>query len=72
MWVGKHANLEEKKNAMLFARAFITEKGKPANTRITRLGELGEDVLFKSYFNGFYPAIKQDYAAGLPTPTNID
>jgi len=46
---------------MLIAKDFITMKGKPSNTRITRLPEFGEDVHFKSFFNGFYPCIKQDF-----------
>lgn len=62
VWIGKHANLEEKKSGMLMAKDFITQNGKPTNTRITRLPEFGEDVHFKSFFNGFYPCIKQDYA----------
>ena len=61
VWIGKHANLEEKKRGMLIAKDFIQEKGKPTNTRITRLPEFGEDVHFKSFFNGFYPCIKQDF-----------
>ena len=65
VWIGKKANLEEKKNGMLFAKQFIQDKGKPKNTRITRLGEEGEDVLFKSFFEGFYPAVKTDYGAEL-------
>ena len=44
------------------AKDFIIQKGKPTNTRITRLPEFGEDVHFKSFFNGFYPCIKQDFA----------
>lgn len=46
---------------MRIAKEFIERNGKPANTRITRLPEFGEDVHFKSFFNGFYPCIKQDY-----------
>jgi hypothetical protein len=29
VWVGKGANLEEKKNAMRIAKDFIDQKGKP-------------------------------------------
>ena len=61
VWVGKHANLEEKKSAMKFAKDFIIQKNKPRNTQVTRLPEFGEDVHFKSFFNDFYPAIKQDF-----------
>jgi len=61
VWVGKKANFEEKKSAMRFAKEFIEQKGKPKNTRISRIPEFGEDVHFKSFFNGFYPCIKQDF-----------
>ena len=62
VWIGKGANLEEKKTGMLIAKDFIQKNGKPANTKISRLPEFGEDVHFKSFFNGFYPCIKQDFA----------
>lgn len=61
VWIGKKANLEEKQNAMRYAKEFIEQKGKPSNTKISRIPEFGEDVHFKSFFNGFYPCIKQDY-----------
>jgi hypothetical protein len=32
VWIGKQANLEEKKGAMRIAKDFISLKGKPANT----------------------------------------
>lgn len=47
---------------MKFAKDFIEQKGKPKNTQITRLPEFGEDVHFKSFFNDFYPCVKQDFA----------
>lgn len=62
VWIGKKANTEEKKMGMLYAKDFIQQKGKPSNTRITRLPEFGEDTHFKSFFNGFYPMIKQDFS----------
>lgn len=61
VWIGKKSNLEEKKNGMLYAKTFIEEKGKPKNTQISRVPENAEDVHFKSFFNGFYPCIVQDY-----------
>ena len=61
VWIGKKSNLEEKQNGMKTAKDFIEQKGKPKNTRISRLPEFGEDVHFKSFFNGFYPCIAQDY-----------
>jgi len=58
VWIGKHANYEEKKSGMLMAKDFIQQKGKDPKTRISRLPEFGEDTHFKSFFNGFYPCIK--------------
>ena len=46
---------------MMFAKEFIEQKGKPKNTRISRIPEFAEESHFKSFFNGFYPCIKQDY-----------
>jgi len=45
---------------MRIAKDFIDQKNKPKNTRISRLPEFGEDVHFKSFFNGFYPCISKD------------
>jgi len=47
--------------SMQFAKQFINDKGKPKNTRISRIPEGAEDAHFKSFFNGFYPCIKQDF-----------
>lgn len=65
VWIGRHSNLEEKKNGMLTAKAFIDSKGKPKNTKISRIPEGAEDTHFKSFFNGFYPCVKQDYGVGV-------
>jgi len=46
---------------MKFAKDFIEEKGKPKNTKVSRIPEGAEDTHFKSFFNGFYPCIAQDY-----------
>ena len=75
VWVGKNSNLEEKKNGMQYAKNFIEQKGKPKNTRISRIPEGTEDTYFKSFFNGFYPCIAQDYGQfkGLDTDKkNLD
>mmetsp|Transcript_8281 Transcript_8281/g.5909 ORF Transcript_8281/g.5909 Transcript_8281/m.5909 type:complete len:257 (-) Transcript_8281:1438-2208(-) len=60
VWIGAKANLEEKKSAMATAKNFIKEKKKPKQTRVTRLSEMVEDSLFKSYFENFYPALNMD------------
>ena len=70
VWIGKNSNLEEKKNGMKTAKDFIEQKGKAKNTQISRLPEFGEDVHFKSFFNGFYPCIKQDFGQWNQLDTN--
>lgn len=60
VWIGKGATYDEKKNSMFYARDYITQKGKPKNTKISRIPEKTEDSYFKSFFDGFYPAIKQN------------
>eukprot|EP00347_Sterkiella_histriomuscorum_P023803 403333332 len=75
VWIGRKSNLEEKKNGMLTAKNFIEQKGKPKNTRISRIPEHAEDTHFKSFFNGFYPCLKQDFgvAKGFDATTaNLD
>jgi len=61
VWQGLKADLEEKKSAMKIAKDFITEKGKPKTTRISRLSEGVEDSLFKSYFEDFFKAVSTDF-----------
>lgn len=61
VWVGRKSNLEEKKNGMKFAKDFIEQKNKAKNTKVSRIPEGAEDTHFKSFFNGFYPCIAQDY-----------
>lgn len=39
----------------------VKEKNKPKNTKISRIPEGIEDAHFKSFFNGFYDAGKQDF-----------
>lgn len=72
MWIGKQANVSEKKNSMIYAKDYITQKGKPKNTKVSRIPERTEDAYFKSFFDGFYPAIKQDLCQfkGIDPATN--
>lgn len=57
IWIGKKANTEEKKNALVIGKGFVTKNNKPKGTRVTRICEDTEDSYFKSFFNGFYPIL---------------
>jgi len=61
IWIGKNANVEEKKNALVIGKGFVQKNNKPKGTRVTRIVENAEDVHFKSFFNGFYPIAKREY-----------
>jgi len=54
IWIGKEANVEEKKNALIIGKSFIKRHNKPKGTRVVRTVENAEDVHFKSFFEGFY------------------
>ena len=43
------------------AKDFIKEKNKPKGTKVTRLPQFVEDARFKSYFDGFYPMLKEEF-----------
>ena len=60
IWIGKKADVEEKKNALVIGKSFVQKHNKPKGTRVTRIVENAEDVHFKSFFNGFYPIVKID------------
>jgi len=54
IWIGKEADVEEKKNALIIGKSFVKAHNKPKGTRVVRTVENGEDVHFKSFFEGFY------------------
>jgi hypothetical protein len=60
-WIGKQANAEEKKNALIVGKSFVKAHNKPEGTRVSRVCENCEDTHFKSFFNGFYPIAVQDH-----------
>jgi gelsolin len=64
IWIGKKANDEEKKNALVIGKGFMVKNNKPKGTRVTRIVEDAEDAYFKSFFNGFYPILKKDHGGG--------
>jgi gelsolin len=61
IWIGREANTEEKKNALIIGKSFLKTKNKPKGTRVTRIVENAEDSHFKSFFNNFYPILKVDH-----------
>lgn len=61
IWIGKKADPEEKKNALIIGKSFVKAHNKPKGTRVTRIVENAEDTHFKSFFNGFYPILKQEH-----------
>jgi len=54
IWIGKGADVEEKKQALVIGQGFLKEKKKPAGTRVTRIVEGAEDTHFRSFFDGYY------------------
>lgn len=58
IWIGKEADIEEKKQSLQIGKGFVSSKNKPKGTRVTRIVENGEDYHFKSFFDGFYPMLK--------------
>ena len=71
IWIGKQANTEEKKNALIIGKSFVKNHNKPKGTRVTRIVENGEDVHFKSFFNGFYPILKVEHGGNMGFDTSI-
>ena len=61
IWIGRGADVEEKKNALIIGKSFLKSKNKPKGTRVSRIVEKAEDVHFKSFFNGFYPILKVEH-----------
>lgn len=51
VWVGKGANASEKKSAFTYATNYLTSKGKPLDTPVSRIVEGGETDLFNSAFS---------------------
>ena len=60
IWIGKEADVEEKKQALVIGQGFLKKKNKPPGTRVTRLVEGAEDTHFRSFFDGFYAKKKEE------------
>lgn len=72
IWIGREANTEEKKNALIIGKSFLKAHNKPKGTRVTRIVEKAEDSLFKSFFDGFYPIIDRPHGGSLGYDTSVD
>ena len=71
IWIGKEADVEEKKNSLIIGKGFVKQHNKPKGTRVSRVVENAEDVHFKSFFNGFYPILKVEHGGSLGYDTSI-
>jgi hypothetical protein len=71
IWIGKGANPDEKKNALIIGKSFVQKHNKPKGTRVSRIVENAEDVHFKSFFNGFYPILKVEHGGSMGMDTSI-
>ena len=71
IWIGRGADVEEKKNALIIGKSFLKTKNKPKGTRVSRIVEKAEDVHFKSFFNGFYPILKVEHGANMGYDPNV-
>lgn len=71
IWIGKGANTEEKKNALIIGKSFVKAHNKPKGTRVSRIVENAEDAYFKSFFNDFYPILKVEHGGSLGFDTSV-
>ncbi|XP_060072060.1 gelsolin, cytoplasmic-like [Ylistrum balloti] len=53
VWIGKHCSQNEKKSAWKHATDFLSLKGYPEWTKVTRLADGGETPVFKEYFRSW-------------------
>ena len=53
VWVGKKASPKERSEAMRNAQGYVTKKGYPSHTAVTRVIDGGEPVEFKALFSSW-------------------
>ncbi|XP_069122982.1 advillin-like isoform X2 [Argopecten irradians] len=53
VWIGRHCTHNEKRSAWKHATDFLTLKGYPDWTKVTRLADGGETPMFKEYFRSW-------------------
>ena len=64
VWQGKGATLEEKKFGIAIANKHKEIRKKPKGTTVTRVPEGCEDIIWKSFFEGYYANDKEDFGKG--------
>ena len=64
IWQGKDSSAKEKYAGMKIAKDFVKSHNKVAGCKVSRIPQGTEDSTFKSFFDGFYPALKEDFGTG--------
>lgn len=64
IWQGKDSSAKEKYAGMKIAKDFVKKNNKPAGTKVSRIPQGTEDSTFKSFFDGFYAHVKEDFGTG--------
>ena len=73
LWQGKDSSPKERYAGMKLAKDFVKNNNKPKGTRISRFSQGCEIEHFKSFFEGFYPHLKEDFGTGsLAAKTSAD
>jgi len=68
VWVGRNASPKERTEAMHNAQGYVTKKGYPSNTPVTRIVDRGEPTEFKVLFTSWR---EQNQMTGLPRQTSV-
>lgn len=64
IWQGKQSSAKEKYAGIKTAKDFVKNNNKPKGTKVSRIPQGTEDSTFKSFFDGFYPMLKEDFGNG--------
>ena len=64
IWQGAQSSAKEKYAGMKIAKDFVKSNNKPAGTKVSRIPQGTEDATFKSFFDGFYAHLKEDFGTG--------
>lgn len=69
VWQGHDASAKEKYAGMKIAKDHVKTHNKPKGTKISRIPQGTEDSTFKSFFDGFYQPMKEDFGSSDLTST---
>lgn len=72
IWIGREADLEEKKNALFIGKGFVQQHNKPKGTRVYRIVENTEKAYFKSFFVGAIQTMKNEVNVASETQAAIE